>query len=135
MNKLLKLLKIVLPTAMLIMCVSCSKEPGEGGNATITGKVWVKDYNSTFTILQEEYYAQDEDVYIVFGDDVSYGDHVKTLYNGSFEFKYLRKGDYHVYVYSKDSTNTTNAMIPVIRNVTIDKRNETVEVPMIVIIK
>ena len=127
----LKKISSILITVFLI--ASCSKQPGEGGNASIYGKVYVKDYNATFTVLQEEYYAQDQDVYIIYGDDISYGNHVKTAYNGAFEFKYLRKGDYHIYVYSKDSANQTNALVPVIRDVTIDKSKQSIEVPEIVI--
>lgn len=122
---------------LLLGCItaSCEKDPGEGGTSSIRGKVWVKNYNSSFTYLQEEYYAQDEDVYIIYGDEFSFNDRVKTSYNGAFEFKYLRKGDYHIFVYSKDTTGTTNADIPVITDVTISKNNEVVELPDIVIKK
>lgn len=112
---------------------SCSKEPGEGGNASIHGKIYVKDYNATFTVLQEEYYAQDQDVYIIYGDDISFSNRTRTNYDGTYEFKYLREGDYRIFVYSKDSANQTNAMVPIISNVTIDKRNQSVEVPEMVI--
>jgi hypothetical protein len=111
--------------------LSCSKEPGTGGNSTIYGKVMVKDYNSTYTILNEEYYGQDVDVYLIYGDNRTYSDHVKTSYDGNFEFKYLRTGDYHVYCYSEDSTLQTKALIPVIRDVSITKNKQEVEVPEI----
>lgn len=114
---------------------SCSKEPGTGGNSTIYGKVYVRDYNSTFTILEDEYYGQDEDVFLIYGDDRSYSDHIRTSYDGSYEFKYLRPGDYHVYCYSSDSTLQSHALIPVIRDITIDKKNQEVEVKTIEILK
>ncbi len=114
---------------------SCSKEAGEGGNSSIYGKVLVKNYNSTFTLLKEEYYAQDEDVYIIYGDDRTYSDRVRTSYDGSFEFKNLRSGEYHIYCYSKDSSFLTNALIPVIRDVTIESPKQSVEVPLITLIK
>ncbi|HOW30793.1 MAG TPA: hypothetical protein PLP88_04445 [Bacteroidales bacterium] len=134
MNTSLKFSGILVAAIMLLMSVSCEKDPGEGGNSTIYGKVWVREYNSSFTYLQEEYYGQDEDVYIIYGDDKMYSDHVKTSYDGTYEFKYLRKGDYRIFAYSKDSTGTTNAKIPVIKDVTISNNNETVEVPRIVIV-
>lgn len=96
--------KIITITIIALGVSSCAKDPGPGGNATITGKVWVKDYNSSFTTLQNEYAGADEDVYIIYGNDASYGDRVKAGPDGVFEFKYLRKGNYTLYVYSKDST-------------------------------
>lgn len=122
-------------TILILAMLSCSKEPGTGGNSTIYGKVYVKDYNSTFTILEDEYYGQDEDVFLIYGDDRSYSDHVRTSYDGSYEFKYLRPGDYHVYCYSSDSTLQSHALIPVIRDIAIDKKNQEIEVKTIEILK
>jgi len=119
----------------VIVLLSCNKEPGTGGNSTIYGKVLVRNYNSTFTLLKEIYPGQDETVYLIYGDDRSYSDHIKSTYDGSWEFKYLRPGNYHVYCYSKDSSLQTNALIPIIRDVTIKKHHQEVEVPTMVIIK
>jgi hypothetical protein len=86
------------------MVVSCEKEAGEGGNSSIHGYVHVTDYNASFIFIQGEYDGADQYVYIIYGDDISYGDRIKTGPDGKFEFKYLRQGKYKVYVYSKDST-------------------------------
>jgi len=110
---------------------SCKKDPGEGGTSSITGKVYAKDYNSTFTVLQGEYYAPDKWVFIIYGDNKDYGNKIRTSYDGTYEFKYLRPGTYHVYAYSKDSTLQTNAEIAVIKDVTISKQYKEVEVPLI----
>lgn len=131
------MIRYCLQLLILIFCLSflssCEKEEGKGGNSTIYGKIYVKDYNSTFTVLQDEYYAQDENVYIIYGDDKTYGDDVSTNYDGTYEFKYLRPGTYHIYVYSKDSTLQTLADIPIIVDVEITEKNQKVEVPDIVI--
>lgn len=120
----------------LIFFCSCSKEAGEGGNATIIGKVYVKDYNSSFTTINAEYYGADEDVYIIYGSDVSYGNKTKSSYDGSFEFKYLRKGSYKIYVYSKDSTlQSKSGIIPVIQDVEITERKQEFTAPDIIIAK
>jgi hypothetical protein len=116
-----------------ILFFSCKKDPGEGGTSSITGKVFVKDYNSSFTVLQEQYYGPDTWVYIIYGDDQSYGDRVKTIYNGTYEFKYLRPGVYHVFAYSKDSTLQTAAEIAVIKEVEINKQYQHVDAPEITI--
>jgi len=91
---------------LFVSFISCKKEAGEGGTASITGSVWVKNYNSTFTLLEGEYAALEEDVYIVYGDHNYFDERTRTNYNGVFRFGNLRKGKYTVYVYSKDSTFT-----------------------------
>jgi len=132
-NGMLRMMLMVLVGSQLLL--SCKKEAGEGGSSSMFGKVLVKQYNASFTILQEEYYAQDEDVYIIYGDDITFGDRTRTCYDGTYEFKYLRPGTYTIYAYSKDSTFQTNSMIPVIREMTISKNHEVVEVPEIIILK
>lgn len=131
-KNLLILLVAFLPA---VFFSSCKKEAGEGGTSSIYGRIMVKDYNSTYTVLEEEYYGQDVDVYIIYGDDKTYSERIRSNYDGVFEFKYLRKGMYHVYAYSEDSTLQTNAMIPIIRDVEITKNNEEVETTDIIIFK
>lgn len=127
---------VVLSLVVFItLSFSCKKETGEGRNSSIYGKVYVKDYNSNFTILQDEYYGQDVDVFIVYGDEQTYGDKTSTNYDGTFEFKYLRPGTYHVYAYSKDSTLQTLASIPIIKDVEISDKEGDVESPEIIIFK
>lgn len=120
---------------LLVFPMACAKTEGEGGLATIRGRVLVKEYNSTFTVLQEEYYVGDEDVFIIYGDGKRVDDRERTTFDGWFEFRYLRPGNYTVYAYSKDSTLQTNAKIPVIREVTINGRKDVVEVEELVIFK
>ena len=113
--------------SLLLIINSCAKDAGEGGTSSIKGKVYGKFYNETFTSLTGESYAPDVDVYIVYGDESTYGDKQKTCYDGSFEFKYLRKGNYKVYAYSKDTTLTNpTTKYAVIAEVTISKSGETV---------
>lgn len=118
-----------------IVAISCKKDAGEGGSATITGSVWVKDYNSTFTLLQGEYAGADEDVYIVYGDNTAgYDDKESCDYNGNFQFNFLRPGKYTIYVYSKDTSLTSpSGNITVIQEVEIAKKKETLELPQFVI--
>ena len=97
-------MKKIIPILLMLASValSCKKPAGEGGNSTLSGKVHVTNWNATFTSINNEYMGADLDVYIIYGDDITYGNKVKTDPNGIFEFKYLRKGKYRVYVYSKD---------------------------------
>ncbi len=132
MKKHLKTATAIITLAVILL-VGCEKPEGEGGLATIRGRVLVKDYNSTFTQLLDTYYAQDEEVYIIYGEDKAVGDRVRTSYDGWFEFAFLRPGKYKVYAYSKDSTLQTLAKIPVIRDVVITTRKEVVETEEIVV--
>ena len=98
------LMKLGFVLLFVVNLISCKKEAGEGGTSTIKGKIWVEDWNNAFTIKNGEYAGYDQDVYILYGDAVSYSEKTKANYNGEFEFKYLRKGKYKIYVYSKNNT-------------------------------
>ncbi len=133
-SKLKQLITLNLLLLLTIpMMISCEKEPGSGGKSTIYGKVMVKEYNATFTVLQETYYGPEIWVYLIYGDDRDYGDRIQTSYDGTWEFKYLRPGSYKVYALSKDSTLQTNAMIPVIMEVVVPNKKQDIEVSDLVI--
>ncbi len=114
---------------LISLLASCSKPEGEGGNSSISGKVNLEFWNNTFTIMNYEELAQVYEVFIVYGDNFSYNDRITTDYQGEYEFKYLRPGDYTVYVYSKvNSFEATNGLAPsdeaLIQNVTLSKDEE-----------
>ena len=119
-------LLLFLPT--IVFCLSCKKEPGIGGDASIQGRVYVKHYNTAFTQFISEYFGPDIYVYIIFGNDISYGKRIKTSYDGAFEFKYLYEGNYKVYSYSIDSAAVVNGIYKpdsaVIKQVTITGRTQ-----------
>lgn len=120
--------------AFLLMLSACEKKAGEGGNASIKGKVFVKDYNKTFTSLNGQYYGADLEVYIIYGDEINFGERLRTNHEGAFEFKYLRPGDYKIYVYSLDSTlKSPSEYIPVVKDVKISGKRQKVELPDIVV--
>src|SRR5688572_889040 len=100
----------------------CEKDPGEGGTSSIKGYVHVTDYNASFLIVQGEYPGADEDVYIVYGDDISYGERIRSGPDGKFEFKYLREGKYSIYVYSEDTTLSGNSVVLVETEITDKKQ-------------
>lgn len=124
-------------TLMLFtLCIiSCTKPAGEGGTSKIKGKIFIRDYNGNFTILNASYYGIEERVYIIYGDETFYGDDVRTSYDGGYEFNYLRKGTYKVFAYSKDSTlSTPGELFPVIESIEITDDYQTVEVPLIILL-
>jgi hypothetical protein len=89
----------------------------DDGTSTITGKVYVLDYNAERDTELARYFGADEDVFIVYGDDPFYFDNVKTYHDGTFQFNNLVKGTYTVYALSDPYTRQ---LIPVSKTVTID---------------
>lgn len=79
--------------------LSCSVSPGDGGTSTITGYVSATAYNSS-GIPYADYFAPEQNVYIIYGDGTTQSDNTKTSYDGSYQFPFLRKGTYTIYVYS-----------------------------------
>lgn len=139
-----KKITLLLVASIALVLASCKKPAGEGGRATIKGKIWAENYNTLNNMtdvyyLKGEFAAADEDVYIIYGDDVSYGNKTKSGPDGTFEFKYLRKGDYKVYVQSKDTARDSyfngSGIKTVSVDVTIGNKKETVETENLVIYK
>jgi hypothetical protein len=127
---------ILLLFAICLITVSCTKEEGLGGKATIEGKVYVLDYNQELTNKLGEFYGADIDVFIIYGDDVIYSDDFKTNYDGSYRFTHLRPGKYSVFAYSEDTTGISETNIfPVFKDLEITDKSETVTVDDIIIVK
>ncbi len=121
---------------ILLITLSCQKEEGPGGSSSIVGRVWVRNYNSDFSRLQDSYWAQDEKVFIVYGNDTIYSDDFDTDYAGCYKFDYLNEGNYTIYAMSKDSANPASTLeLPVKVKVNISGKNKTVEAPLITILK
>lgn len=100
-----------------ISLYSCSKEEGEGGRSSISGVVHMTDV--TGFNAGDEYDVPDYDVYIIYGeDDNVYDDDMKTNYDGTFQFKNLRKGTYRLYAYTLDNTELSGVS-PVFKSITI----------------
>jgi hypothetical protein len=118
----------------LVLFSGCKKEAGVGGDATVYGTIWTRHYNSTFTTFIGEYPAEDQYVYIIYGDHPGFDDRVKTSYDGTFQFEHLYKGDYKIYTYSLDSTLTDlNETVPVIKDVQVNERDESIDLGRIII--
>jgi len=131
-----RLIGLIFCAALLL--TSCEKPAGEGGNSTISGKV-VKEYRLVLPNPSTAQYTvpgADENVYIIYGDEVGVGDNIETNYKGEFEFDYLRPGKYTIYTYSEDTTGTNEFdpnRMPIIEEVEINDKGETVNVPTMTI--
>lgn len=109
--------------SLLVAASGCNKSEGEGGTSTIHGKVYAYNYNSS-GVFQGEFYAPDEEVYIIYGDgDNYYDDSYKTSFDGSYRFQYLRPGTYRVFIYS-DCNSCPSGTEELVKSVVISKNNE-----------
>ncbi len=126
MNHLI--IRICIPILAIILFSACKKGPGDGGNSSIKGHVWEKVINGTYQV-QYQQDAQEEDVFLIYGDDVSYSDRAQSSHDGMFEFKYLRPGKYKIFVYSDDSVLTTNNPdnIAILKEIEIKDKKDVVD--------
>ncbi len=131
----MKTFGIFIILGLALLTGSCKKPAGEGGNSSIRGNVWVQDYNKSLTIIQYEYTGVDVEVYIIYGDDTTYGEKVNTNGDGEFEFKYLRKGNYKIYAISNERIGNTNDSkeVAVIVDASISSKKQVVDVGQLVI--
>ncbi len=128
--------KILLFACLLLSIISCTKEAGLGGQATIEGKVFVLDYNAEMTNKLGEYYGPDIEVFIIYGDDKVYSDDFDTNYDGTYVFNHLRAGKYTVFAYSKDTTaDLDKAIYPIFKTVEITEKKEHIILEDIVIVR
>lgn len=124
----------------IVLLFACKKEEGQGGRATIKGKVYAEYWDKTYSLKADSGYAPDRDIYIIYGNSTSYGDRLKTSFDGSYEFKYLQKGNYKIYAYTRDSSGRAESIstgspnylfnpdIAVIKTIEITERKQVIEV-------
>lgn len=123
---------------LIIICLlistlfsSCSKDEGYGGLATIRGKVFGKNFNSSGALVAQGY-VSDFKVYISKHNDPNYFDKVDSSYDGSYQFKFLYPGTYDVWVYG-DCDTCVWAQVYVLKTVEITSKRQTIEVEDLVI--
>jgi hypothetical protein len=103
MKKSINLSRRLTLCASILCLLSCQKPAGPGGRATVKGKVYAYDYDNTQRYLLSKGYSPGEKVYITYGN-TSVGKDIKTDADGNFEFLYLNKGHYKVFVNSLDTS-------------------------------
>ena len=114
-----------------LVITSCTKEEGQGGSGTIKGFVYEYKINAFSLDTTARYAAADQDVYIIYGDDHTfYDDNIQTSYDGSFEFPYLQKGKYTVFVY-EDCATCLSGKKEILRTIEITKKKQTVDLDTI----
>jgi hypothetical protein len=126
MNKILSGITVL---SILSFVWSCKKGPGEGGNSSIHGTVNTITYmDPFFEFPLDTFPAADEDVFIIYGDDISFSDKTQTNFEGKFEFKYLREGDYKIYVYSEARKDSfPSGEVAVVKEVEINGKRKSID--------
>ena len=108
------------------------------GSGKISGSVKVTNYkNSTFypfLEIKDITWAQEQEVYLIYGDHDYYDERIRTNYDGSYEFTDLIPGNYTVFVYSEDITGGTED-IAISKDATITTEGEEIAVSLITIDK
>ena len=119
--------------AFLVMCFalsSCNNKEGEGGTGTIRGYVKLIHHpDDDYQLNVDTLNAAKTDVFIVYGNDVFYGDDIETDPDGLYQFEYLTPGNYTVFAYS---TLATGEKVAVAQTVKLE-RGQVAEVPTIYI--
>ena len=110
----------------LVFASSCKQEAGDGGLATLHGKVYSYDLNN-FGLVTDSGYLAETRVYLSYGNHTWADNNTRTSYTGEYIFPYLHTGDYSVWVVNFCDTCSLNQSYD-IQHVTIDNPRETVEV-------
>lgn len=92
----------------------------DDGSSSIKGRLMVQRYVGEFTI-GDPYVSQEQEVYIVYGNEEVYFDRMDTGFDGKFEFKDLIKGEYKLYALSECGTcidvyDTASVTVNVLNN-------------------
>ena len=120
--------KLLVVLTLFFAVSSCQKIEGPGGSSKISGSI-IAQIDDGFGGVAGTYSPVEEDVYIIYGgdaEDTYFDDDVKTSFDGSFEFEYLEKGTYRIFVYSKDNTVFGGKTV-VMQEVEITDKKQTVE--------
>jgi hypothetical protein len=100
------------------LLAGCKKDPGEGGSSTIRGVLYAKNVHDRNSPMTADDFEPNQKVYISYGDKSTYDDDYETGPDGTFEFKYLRKGKYRISAYSRDTA--TMGLVSVSRLIEVD---------------
>jgi hypothetical protein len=117
--------KIGILLVIALLTLSCSHDEGYGGLATIRGKVFGKDYNSSGNVVGQGYVGGFK-VYISKHGEPNYFDSKDSAPDGSFKFDYLYEGKYDIWVYG-DCDYCAWDQVYVLKTIEITSKKQTVE--------
>jgi hypothetical protein len=120
------------PISLIVFIVSvflfsCRKGPGEGGRASIKGKIYSVNYDAQLINPKDSGYLGGQKVYIIYGDEIAVGRSQDSNNDGAYEFSYLRKGKYKVFVYTKIGNGQLDSAI--VQEAEITDKKQILELP------
>lgn len=92
--------QLIIFLSVISILISCSKDEGRGGLASIRGKVYGYDINTSNEITDSGYVAN-YDVFISYGSNTWVDDKTETSYTGDYSFDELTPGKYTLFVHSQ----------------------------------
>jgi len=102
----------------------------DDGSGKVSGVVKKINYKNTtaypFLEIKDITFAQELDVYLIYGDHEYFDEQIETNYDGYFEFSNLIQGDYTVFMYSEDLTGGTEDIV-IIKEGTITTEGEEID--------
>ena len=108
------------------------------GSAVIGGVVKITNYTNESSWpnleIKDISFAQEQEVYLIYGTHTFYDERTRTRYDGYFEFSRLIPGDYTVFLFSEDVTGATE-MVTITRQATISEEDQVVLLDEIMIEK
>ena len=127
-------IKNTLIISFFLSITSCTKTEGIGGRASIKGKIIVNNINVLGQVI-DSYDAQRQDVFIIYGNDNdTYNDDFKTSFDGSFEFKFLNKGNYEIFTFSECSSCAKGQDSLILIPVIIEETKDSIDLGEIIIV-
>lgn len=106
------------------------------GTAKISGVIRLINYKNSsqypFLEVKDTSFAQDYEVYLIYGTHTYYDERIRTSYDGSFEFNHLIPGNYIVFTFSEDVKGATED-ITIIREITIEEEDQEIQLDEIIV--
>jgi hypothetical protein len=128
---------VIVSAAIILSFSACDKDPGPGGKGSIKGKLYSANINSPEFEVTPNCVEPEERVYLVYGDKIDgFDKDTRVNHDGTFEFKFLRKGVYQVYAYGYDpNLPSSSGHAPTIKQIEISSSGETKIVENFVVYK
>lgn len=124
--------KYLLISLMMISLMACKKEAGFGGQASVTGKVFVYDTNKEQTDTLAQGYVGNINVFLSVDGKAGILEQVDTDLNGAYKIEELRKGTYKIWVYS-DCITCPDDIEAMSQTIVVKKNKEEITLPDFII--
>lgn len=120
--------QLLIFTFIALVAVSCKKDPGKGGKATLYGQVEAKFYCDENGQLLELSGAAEQRIYLSYGNNTHFDDDTRANENGLYSFSYLNPGEYTLTTFS-ECRSCPSGTVTVKQTIEIGKKDKDIELP------